>query len=162
MNVETVMKAFNSASVKYLLIGGVNYLLRHEPVLTFDIDLWIEDSPENRKRCEHALAALGSEWGADEKTWRPVKGMAAGWLDRQQVFCLTSPHGAIDIFRRVNGLDDWRSAWARGTDETTTAGVAFRSLSDADMLACQMALPEKDRKHERVERLRGILGVSDG
>ena len=52
MNVDRILAAMRDHSVRCLLIGGMNYLLRHEPVLTYDVDLWIEDTEANRRRCE--------------------------------------------------------------------------------------------------------------
>ena len=93
MNVDQILKTLNAHQVAYILIGGMNFLLRHAPVLTYDVDLWIEDTPENLRRCEQALAELQAQWGPSEKDWGPVAGKASGWLGSQPVFCLTSPHG---------------------------------------------------------------------
>ena len=41
-----------------------------------DVDFWIEDAPENRRRCEEALVELEAEWGATEADSGPV---AARW-----------------------------------------------------------------------------------
>ena len=41
MHIDHILKVMNDSGVKYLVIGGVNFLLQHKPVLTFDIDLWI-------------------------------------------------------------------------------------------------------------------------
>ncbi len=160
MNVDTVLAAFHTARVDCLLIGGMNFLLRHQPVLTFDIDIWIKDDGDNRRRCEQALAALEAEWGPDDRSWGPVERLAPGWLDRGPVFCLTSPHGAIDIFRNVEGLDDWAAARARADTMRTAAGTEYVSLSDRDMLACQLALPQEARKLDRTRYLRRALGES--
>ncbi len=143
--------------VEFLLIGGVNFLLRHQPVLTFDVDLWIEDTEANRGRCEGALGALEAAWGPQEHQWRPVGKLPPGWLAGQAVFCLTSPHGAIDIFRSVRGLDDWREARRRAVLVLTGGGVAVWALSDEDMLACQTALPPEQRKQQRTEALRRAI-----
>ncbi|HMP76278.1 MAG TPA: hypothetical protein PKE12_08285 [Kiritimatiellia bacterium] len=58
LDVDAIFDAFNSREVEYILIGGMNFLLRHQPVLTFDVDVWIHDTAENRTRCEAALNAL--------------------------------------------------------------------------------------------------------
>ena len=36
MDVERILQTMNGKQVAYLLIGGMNFLLRHEPMLTFD------------------------------------------------------------------------------------------------------------------------------
>ncbi len=157
MDVDTILRGMNDRGVQSLLIGGMNFLLRHEPVLTFDVDLWIEDSIENRIRTEQALADLHAEWGADDSDWRPAAARAQGWLDAQTIFCLTSPAGAIDIFRAVAGLGTWQESRQRGLSCKTAAGTAYVALSDEDMLRSQMALPADEQKIERVRFLRRLL-----
>jgi len=105
-------KPFNDCGVEYLLIGGMNFLLRHEPVLTYDIDFWIRDTK------------LDAAWGPAENSWLPVADQP-GWLGRQSVFCLTSPSGAIDIFRAVTGLASWQTCRDRAVVGHTSGGVAY-------------------------------------
>jgi hypothetical protein len=154
MNVDQILMVFNRHGVRYLLIGGMNFLLRHKPVLTFDVDFWIEDTLENLQRCESALAELDAEWGMGDSDWGPVKGKAAGWLAQQGVFCLSCPHGAIDVFRGVKGLGSWQDSYAASVSGETGAGVAYRGLSDEDMLKCQLSLDEVDRKADRISDLK--------
>ena len=157
MDVDHILDTLNRRGVDYLLIGGMNFLLRHAPVLTYDVDLWIADTPANRRRCEAALAELQAEWGVTEADWGPVAALSAGWLDRQSVFCLTSPAGAVDIFRAVKGLGAWETARARAVAGVTGAGTAFGALSDEDMLRSQEALPAAEQNTERLRRLRQAL-----
>ena len=102
--IDHILQVLNDHGVEYMLIGGVNYLLRHQPIATFDVDFWIEDSDENRGRCHTALVALGASWGPNDEQWRDVKDLSANWLERQGVFCLTSRYGWIDLFARSKGL----------------------------------------------------------
>lgn len=88
--------------------------------------------------------------------WGPIP-LDPTWLTRQSIYCLTSSAGAIDIFRHVAGLDDYKACRARSTLCQTSEGIAYRSLSDADMLACQMALPEGERRLDRVAYLEKLL-----
>lgn len=157
MNIDHILAVFNRHEVRYLLIGGVNFLLRHKPVLTFDVDLWIDDTDGNRRRCEVALNELNAEWGRTDSDWGPVAALAGGWLSQQPVYCLTSPHGAIDIFRSVQGLPDWASAFAKSVSGVTAAGAAYTGLSDADMLACQLSIPLEFRKSDRIQELRKAM-----
>jgi len=158
MNIDHILQTFDRRQVACILIGGVNFLLRHSPVLTYDVDLWIEDSPENLARSENALADLQAEWGASEQDWQPVAGRAPGWLARQGVFCLTSPFGAIDVFRSVKGLACWAACRGRAQTGSTAAGTPFIGLADEDMLDSQMALPEAERSRERIRILRQAIG----
>jgi hypothetical protein len=162
MNVDRILETMNRCGVSYLLIGGMNFLLRHGGPLTFDVDLWIEDTEENRTRCERALTELGAEWGATEEEWGPVARISAGWLSRQPVFCLTSPEGAIDIFRSVEGLSSWRDARAEARKEATASGIPYWGLSDGSMLRSQLALKEGDRNQVRIQALRRALAAGGG
>jgi hypothetical protein len=157
MNVDRILAAFNKHEVVYLLIGGVNFLLRHKPVLTFDVDFWVEDTEPNLRRCESALAELGAEWGPTEQDWGSVARRPAGWLSVQSVYCLNSPHGAIDIFRTVAGLPDWRQCQSRAVSGKTTDGTVYQGISDADMLQCQLSLDPHIRKLDRIRDLQQAL-----
>ena len=39
MNVDEILGSLNTEQVDYILIGGMNFLLRHIPELTFDVDI---------------------------------------------------------------------------------------------------------------------------
>lgn len=140
------LKHWGRHEVEFLLIGGMNFLLRHEPVLTFDIDVWINDTQMNLDRCELAMADLDASWGATEESRRPVKEQT-GWTRRQAVFCLTSPHASVDVFRAVAGLDSWAECKRRAYQGEIQSGVTFFGLSDVDMLACQLVLPPGTQSH---------------
>jgi hypothetical protein len=157
VNIDGILGVFNKHEVRYLLVGGVNFLLRHKPVLTFDVDFWVEDSTDNLRRCEAALSELNAAWGFSDEDWGPVKEKASGWIQRQGVFCLTSPHGAIDVFRSVRGLGSWEQSFTNSLESVTASGVHCRGISDSDMLKCQLSLDEVDRKEDRIKALRRAL-----
>ena len=161
MNVDHILKTLNAHEVAYLLIGGMNFLLRHAPVLTYDVDVWIDDRPENLRRCEQAMGELQAEWGASDDDWGPVADKPAAWLGQQSVYCMTSPHGSIDVFRSVEGLGSWAASRAKAQTGETGGGVAFVGLSDDDMLKCQMALPEGERNPRRIRALKKALGQAE-
>jgi hypothetical protein len=79
-------------------------------------------------------------------------------LLQQSLFCLNSPHGAIDVFRTVRGLGDWHDARQRALAERTAGGVPYLGLSDGDMLQCQRALDPADQKQDRIKALQSQLG----
>lgn len=158
MNLDRILLVFNRTEVRYLLIGGVNFLLRHDPVLTFDVDFWVEDTDENLRRCEAALAELRAEWGRTEEAWGPVAAMPSGWLSQQAMYCLTSPYGAVDIFRAVRGLTSWSASFRNAVLGQTAGGTAYWGLSDGDMLQCQLSLDPESQKLDRIRALQKKLG----
>jgi len=157
MNVDAVLKTFNDQQVAYLLIGGMNFLLRHAAYVTYDIDLWIDDTPDNRQRCAHALSALNAEWGPTDETWTHVSKLPADWLERQGVFSLTCPDAAVDIFRSVAGLGSWQESFQNSEKCSTSAGIQYFALCDDDMLKCQYALAPHERKEHRVRYLEDVV-----
>lgn len=156
MNADRILAAFAGREVDCLLIGGMNFLLRHQPVLTFDVDFWVRDDSANLERVHAALMELDAQWGATEGTWGPIS-RDPQWLTRQQIFCFTTAHGAVDVFRRVRGLDDYAACKARSTLLHTQGGSPYHSLADADMLACQLALAAGERRLDRVAYLEKLL-----
>ena len=156
LQVDAILEAFARREVDSILIGGMNFLLRHQPVLTFDVDFWVRDTEENLVRVTEALRDLGAEWGEKEDSWGPIP-IDPGWLRSQSVFCLTTQYGAVDIFREVKGLEgQYDFCHARSKLAQTSSGIRFRSLADEDMLACQLALPEWERRLDRASYLRKL------
>jgi hypothetical protein len=156
MNAERILAAFAGQQVDCLLIGGMNFLLRHQPMLTFDVDFWIRDAAANLERVHAALTDLEAQWGATEDAWAPIPRDPA-WLTRQGIFCFTTSEGAVDIFRNVRGLENYEVCKSRSTLLHTQRGTPYHSLADVDMLACQMALPDGARRLDRVAYLEKLL-----
>ncbi len=158
MNIDSIFEMFLKNEVEFLLLGGVNFMIQHEPVLTFDVDVWIRPEQSNLRRCEQALVAMEAEWGESEGRWGPVSKRQPDWLGRQPVYCMICKYGALDLFLEVKGLSDWYESATRAVDIKTTAGITCRGLSDEDMLRCQEALPEREQKKDRIRALRRALG----
>jgi hypothetical protein len=157
MNVDLILSVFNKHHAECVLIGGMNFFIVHQPVTTFDVDLWVEDTEANHLSVHAALSELEAEVSFSRKgdDWQLVSGLdTPDWLRRAPVFCLNSPHGAIDIFRYVRGLEEGYAVLRPLCPlRATPTGVPFRSLSDELMIRCQLALPETERKHDRLQAL---------
>ena len=153
IDIDYILKTFNACRVKFILIGGMNFSLRHRPYSTFDVDLWIEDTDANRALCEQALSALNAEWGHNDADWGLTREKMSGWLEVQGVYSLNTPHGPIDVFRSVKGLGDWSASFAAAISETTRVGTPYFGLSDKDMLQCQLVLDEPQKKLDRIQVL---------
>ena len=157
MNIDAILSELSSARVDYLLIGGVNFLLRHTPELTFDVDIWVRDDPKNLAQLNIALKLMGAEWGPIEIFWKPVP-TDPRWLREQTVFCLTTRHGALDIFREVKGLEGkYNECHNASFSARTGSGIPYRGLSDQHMLDCQTALPPGEQNQKRIATLKKAL-----
>lgn len=154
MNVDRILSALNSAGVDYILIGGVNFLLRHGGPMTYDVDIWVLDKDENLSQLVAALKQLGAEWGASDATWAPIR-EDTKWLKSQYVFCLLTREGGLDIFREVRGLEgSYAECKKRARPAETGSGIPYLGLSDDDMLQTQLALETSDQKPERIAVLK--------
>lgn len=159
MNIDAILGAFHERQADCLLVGGVNFLLRHKPLMTYDVDLWINDTPENRGAVNHALRDLGAEWGITDASWKPVSEDPT-WMEIQGVYCLTTKHGAVDIFRSIKGLEGrYAECRAAAPEGRTPAGTYFRGLSDKHMLESEMALDPEDRREDRLKALREAVAL---
>lgn len=157
LDVSEMLQVLNHNHVDYLVVGGMNFLFRHEPILTYDLDIWIRDTPDNRARCIIALNEMGASWGESEASWQSVGAMTGDWLLHQSVFSLLTRYGALDVFRSMAGLVSWEESSRHAEVVQTANGVSFRGLSDEDMLACQEALEEGERKLDRIRILRRAI-----
>jgi hypothetical protein len=160
MQIDKILEAFARREVDALLIGGMNFLLRHQGGMTFDIDFWVRDSEENLVRVIAALGEIGAEWGRDESSWKPIA-QDTSWLRHQSVVCLTTRYGAVDIFREVKGLEgQYEACRSRAKVHHTATGIPYRSLADEDMLTCQLSLNESERRLDRIAYLQKLLKKS--
>jgi hypothetical protein len=157
LNIEAILTALNNGGVRYLLIGGANFMIRHVPLLTYDVDVWVEDNDENLARLGKTLNALKAEWGPTEQTWQVVPADWK-WLTRQTVFCMTTPIGALDVFREVRGLEQqFEACYARSVEVKLPTGIAFRALCDEDMLGSQLALSPHEQNQVKIETLKTAI-----
>ncbi|MDR2463003.1 MAG: hypothetical protein LBD30_04395 [Verrucomicrobiales bacterium] len=157
MNIDAIFTALQRQQVDYLLVGGMNFLLRHQPVATYDVDILVRDTDENLRRLNMALRELGAAWGETESAWREVPA-THDWLKRQSVYCLTTRFGALDVFRELKGLEGrYDECVAASVPSVTVSGAAYRGLNDSDMLRCQLALSKEERKLDRINFLRKAM-----
>ena len=55
-----LLRSFNAAGVRYLIVGGYAVMAHTEPRYTKDLDLWIEPSADNAARMIDALREFGA------------------------------------------------------------------------------------------------------
>jgi len=96
---EDILRLFAEFKVRYLIVGGLAFVYHAKPRYTKDIDLWIDQAPENVARVNRALVEFGSPSLIDAD--RPDEILQLG----------NDPH-RIDILRSIVELD-FDDAWAR-------------------------------------------------
>jgi hypothetical protein len=100
MKVEKDFRDFiallNRHDVRYLIIGGFAYSFYAEPRYTKDIDILIDNSPENTRRMMKALGAFGfADTALSQKDF----------LEPGQVIQLGVAPVRIDILTSIKGID---------------------------------------------------------
>ena len=83
--------------VRYILIGGFATNFHGYSRATADMDLWIEDSPENRQRLRRAIKKHVS--GEEERS--EIRQMVAGWTELRLKNNFT-----LDLMTSVKGLEN--------------------------------------------------------
>ena len=96
-----LLRAFNAASVRFLIVGAYALALHGRPRATGDLDVWIEATPQNAARVMQALAAFGA----------PLADVAVDDFAREgAVYQIGVPPGRIDILTELSGVT-FEQAW---------------------------------------------------
>ncbi len=96
---EDLLALFQEHRVRYLIIGGLAFIFHAKPRYTKDMDLWVENTPENIARANQSLAAFGSPTLLTEN-------------DPSQIVQIGVEPNRIDILVSVPPLQ-FASAWAK-------------------------------------------------
>ena len=96
-----LLRAFNAASVRFLVVGAYALALHGRPRATGDLDVWVEASPDNAARVMQALASFGA----------PLSDVSVDDFSRPGVtFQIGVAPGRIDILTELTGLT-FAEAW---------------------------------------------------
>ena len=125
MNVEKDFRDFiaslNRHDVRYLIIGGFAYSFYAEPRYTKDIDILINNSPENAGRLMKALQTFGfTDTALSQKDF----------LEPGQVIQLGVAPVRIDILTSIKGIDFMKLWENRAAGRYGDIGVHFISKND--------------------------------
>lgn len=137
-----LLRTFNAAGVKYLIVGGHAVMVYTEPRFTKDLDVWIEASEENAAKIFAALAAFGA----------PLAGLSPSDFSIEGTFYqMGVPPLRVDILMSIDGVafaDAWprrhegklgsEPAWYIGRDDlliNKRACGRYIDLHDAELLS---------------------------
>ncbi len=97
-----LLRAFNAADVRFLVVGAYALALHGRPRATGDLDIWIDATADNAGRVMRALAAFGA----------PVAEISASdFASEGVVYQIGVPPGRVDILTQLTGLT-FAEAWA--------------------------------------------------
>jgi hypothetical protein len=96
-----LLRAFNAANVRFLVVGAYALALHGRPRATGDLDVWVDATPHNAPRIMHALAAFGA----------PLADLAVDDFSREGiVYQIGVPPSRIDILTELTGVS-FTEAW---------------------------------------------------
>ncbi|MBI5281575.1 MAG: nucleotidyltransferase [Candidatus Solibacter usitatus] len=98
-----LLSIFNTAGVRYLIVGGHAVMLYTQPRYTKDYDLWVDPSPENARAVFQALAEFGAPLGETSPEEFAVPDL---------VFMMGVAPAKIDVMTSISGVQ-FAEAWER-------------------------------------------------
>ena len=99
---KDLLRTFNVAGVRYLIVGGYAVMIHTEPRYTKHLDLWIEPEEANAAAVLNALAKFGA----------PTDNVILRFAEPEVFFQIGVEPVRIDIMTSVLGLG-FTSAWNR-------------------------------------------------
>jgi hypothetical protein len=142
-DVVRICRALNEAGARYLLIGGFAVVAHGAGRFTKDIDLLVDDAPENVARVKRGLAVLSDNAAADVA------------LDdvREHVVVRVADEVIVDLMGRACGLAYSEAAADQETIERD--GVSIRVASPRTLIR----LKDTPRPQDAIDRafLEGVL-----
>jgi hypothetical protein len=124
---QDVFRSFQRHEVKYVVIGGIAVILHGVPRATFDLDIFIEATPDNAKRLLDALLESGLGTAALTSPEDVLANEISVFKDRVR----------IDVQTSTPGLR-FAEAWSR-RKTVTYQGQEFFILSKEDLVRSKRA-----------------------
>ena len=118
-----LLKTFNAAGVRYLIVGAHAVAYHAEPRFTADFDVWAEPSAENAARVWAALRRYGAPLGTATE---------ADFTNPDTIYQLGVEPNRIDIVMGIDGVS-FSTAW-RNRVRATFGGIAVCILGKADLI----------------------------
>jgi len=128
---KELLQLLNKFQVEFLIVGGFAVMKYGEPRYTKDLDVWVNNSPENSARVVGALREFGAPLDHDEIT-------AETFAGKQAVYQIGIAPVRIDILSAITGVE-FPQAW-RNKVASTFFGVPVHFISLDDLLTNKRAL----------------------
>lgn len=120
---KDLLRIFEKAEVRYLVVGGYAVSEHTEPRYTKDLDLWVDNSEENAGAVFSALREFGA----------PLRDATLeDFADPKTVYQIGLPPSRIDILMALEGLD-FLDCWQRRL-ETVIDGLTVKYISVQDLI----------------------------
>jgi len=128
---KELLQLLNEFQVEYLIVGGFAVMKYGEPRYTKDLDVWVDNSPQNSLRVVEALKRFGAPLEHDSIT-------ADTFSEKQVVYQIGIAPVRIDILTDITGVE-FHSAWEKRV-AGTFFGVPVHFISLDDLMTNKQAL----------------------
>ena len=123
-----LLRLFNAARVRYLVIGGFAVIQYAEPRFTADLHLWVGTEPHNAGAVYEALREFGA----------PLSGMTArDFAEEGYFYQMGVPPVRVDVLMGIPGIG-FEDAWARRV-EVDFEGLLVPFISRDDLITAKRA-----------------------
>lgn len=100
---KELLQRLNDSEVRYLIVGGYAVMKYAEPRFTKDLDIWVENSPQNSRRVFLALKEFGAPLEHDSIT-------PETFTRPDLTYQLGIAPVRVDILTQITGVE-FNSAW---------------------------------------------------
>ncbi len=126
---KELLRIFNAAKVRYLVVGGYAVSKYTEPRYTKDLDLWMEASAKNARAVFKALREFGA----------PLANLTAADFSQEGFFYqMGRPPARVDILMSIEGVR-FADAW-RNRVPTDFDGVPAHVIARNDLITNKRAV----------------------
>ncbi len=138
MNAALLLQALTAGEVRFIVVGGIAAVAQGAPVVTFDVDIVHERSPENVQRLLEVLSGIGAVYvrGPGSPPIAPREELLLG----EGHHILTTLHGRLDVLGRIEGGRGYDELLPN-TVESRVGDAAVRLLSIETILEIKRASP---------------------
>lgn len=120
---KDLLRLFEKAGVRYLVVGGYAVSEHTEPRYTKDLDLWVDNSSQNAQRVVDALREFGA----------PLRDATIhDFTVPETVYQIGLPPSRIDILMALDGLN-FDECWQR-REKSVIGELPVNYISAADLI----------------------------
>lgn len=143
MNPARLLQALAEGDVRFVVVGGLAAVAQGAPVVTLDVDVVHERTPDNVRRLLGVLASLGASYvrAPGSPPIAPREDLLLG----EGHHILTTAHGRLDVLGRIEGGRGYQELLPR-TVESRIGDAPVRLLSlEAILEIKRVSARPKDR-----------------
>jgi hypothetical protein len=128
-NLKKLLTAFNTQSVRYVVVGGYAVSIHAQPRATKDLDVLIESSPTNALATYKALAEFGAPL---------AEFTVEDFADGKTIARFGNPPLCVDVLQKIDGVD-FAAVYANSQPILIDGDLPARYISAEDLITNKIA-----------------------